>query len=119
MGDRLKAGAAAAYDGLKDSHDDWAAEQDRDVAQLPEREHLMPIMREVRMIGGAVVLIAIVTLVVNEVLTVDSIANSNGPFSGVIDSLNSTGVAAMTLLVVGLIVVAARAIMGYMGGGGF
>lgn len=79
----------------------------------------MGIMREVQIIGGAVIMIAIVVLVVNEVLTVDAINNSSGPFSGVITSLEGTGVAAMTLLVVGLLVLAARAIMRNFGGGGF
>jgi hypothetical protein len=79
----------------------------------------MAIMQQIRMVGGAVILIAIVVLVVNEVLTVNAINNSSGPFAGVIDQLNTTGVAAMGLLVVGLVVAAARAIMGFMGGGGF
>jgi hypothetical protein len=82
------------------------------------RQHqTLPIMQAVRMIGGAVVGIAVIVLVVNQVLTIGAIENSTGPFSGVIDSLESTGVAAMVLLVVGLVVVAAQQIMGFMGGG--
>jgi uncharacterized membrane protein len=77
----------------------------------------LPIMQAVRMIGGAVVGIAVIVLVVNEVLTIDAVDNSSGPFAGVISSLETTGVAAMTLLVVGLVVVAAQQIMGFMGGG--
>jgi hypothetical protein len=73
----------------------------------------MGIMREVQLIGGAVIMIAVIVIVVNEVLTVDAVANSDGPFSGVITSLETTGVAAMTLLVVGLLVVAAMALMRY------
>lgn len=76
----------------------------------------MSVMDAVKMVGGAVIGIAVVTLVVNEVLTVDSINNSTGPFSGVIDSLETTGVAAMTLLVIGLLVVSASFIMRYMEG---
>lgn len=72
------------------------------------------IMDMVRMIGGAVVLIAIVVVVVNSVLTTDAIANSTGPFDGVIDDLETTGVAAMGLLVVGLLVAAGAAIMRIM-----
>lgn len=75
----------------------------------------LPIMQAVRMIGGAVVGIAVIVLVVNEVLTISAVENSTGPFGGVIDSLESTGVAAMTLLVVGLVVVAAQQIIGFMG----
>ena len=80
-------------------------------------EQTLPVMQAVRMIGGAVVGIAVIVLVVNEVLTIGAVSNSTGPFSGVIDSLETTGVAAMTLLVVGLVVVAAQQIMSYMGGG--
>jgi len=80
-------------------------------------EQTLPVMGAVRMIGGAVVGIAVIVLVVNEVLTIGAVSNSTGPFSGVIDSLETTGVAAMTLLVVGLVVVAAQQIMSYMGGG--
>lgn len=80
-------------------------------------EQNLPVMQAVRMIGGAVVGIAVIVLVVNEVLTIGAISNSTGPFAGVIDSLETTGVAAMTLLVVGLVVVAAQQIMSYMGGG--
>lgn len=77
----------------------------------------LPIMREVQMIGGAVITIAVIVIVVNEVLTVDAVANSTGPFSGVIDSIETTGVAAMTLLVVGLLVAAAAALMNFFRGG--
>jgi len=80
-------------------------------------EQTLPVMGAVRMIGGAVVGIAVIVLVVNEVLTIGAVSNSTGPFAGVIDSLETTGVAAMTLLVVGLVVVAAQQIMSYMGGG--
>jgi hypothetical protein len=86
-------------------------------AANPDLDAELPIMGQVRMIGGAVVGIAVITLVVNEVLTIDSINNSSGPFTGVIDSLETTGVAAMTLLVVGLVVAAAGAIMSFMGRG--
>jgi predicted DNA repair protein MutK len=75
----------------------------------------MGVLEAVKMVGGAVIGIAVTTLVVNEVLTVDSIANSTGPFTGVIDSITTTGVAAMTLLVIGLLVVSASYIMRYMG----
>jgi len=73
------------------------------------------MMSAVRMIGGAVITIAIVVVVVNEVLTTDAVSTSNGPFAGVITSLESTGVAAMTLLVVGLLVAAASVLLGLFG----
>lgn len=75
------------------------------------------MMRTVQMIGGAVIGIAVVTIVVNEVLTTSAVNNSTGPFSGVISSLETTGVAAMSLLVIGLLVAAASKLMGFFGGG--
>jgi hypothetical protein len=110
----LLAGYDAAYSFVEKYAPEYA-----EAAPEPKAADELAIMQQIRMIGGAVILIAIVVLVVNEVLTVNAINNSSGPFSGVLDSLNTTGVAAMSLLVVGLVVAAARAIMGFMGGGGF
>lgn len=76
----------------------------------------MEFMRAIQVIGGAVITIAIVALVANEVLTLDAIANSSGPFSGVPDQLGDTGVAAITLLIIGLVVLAANRIMSLFGG---
>ena len=73
------------------------------------------IMGEVRLIGAGLVMMLIVTLVLTEVY--DAVNISEGPFSGVESSLESTGVAALTLLVVGFLVIAASAIMRYFGGG--
>jgi hypothetical protein len=77
------------------------------------------IMRVVRTLGGAMIGIAILVVVLNEVFSLDQIANSSGTFSGVIDSLSSTGSAALGLLVIGLLVLAANQVMGFFGGGGF
>lgn len=77
----------------------------------------MAIMDAVRMIGGAVIGIAVIVIVVNEVLTTSAVNNSSGPFSGVINSLETTGVSAMVLLVVGLLVAAASKLMSFFGGG--
>ena len=76
------------------------------------------IMGVVRVIGGAMIGIAVLVVVLNEIFSIESIANSSGAFSGIIDSLESTGVAAMSLLVVGLLVAAANRVMGFFGGGG-
>jgi hypothetical protein len=57
----------------------------------------------------------IITLVLTEVYNAVSI--SSGPFSEVVTTLESTGVAALTLLVVGFLVVAASAIMRFFGTG--
>jgi predicted DNA repair protein MutK len=75
------------------------------------------IMQTVQMIGGAVIGIAIITIVVNAVLTTDAVNASTGPFSGVIGSLETTGVSAMTLLVIGLLVAAASQLMSFFRGG--
>jgi len=77
------------------------------------------IMRAVRVIGGALIAIAMITVVLSEVFALDAVNVSSGPFSGVYDTLTTTGPAALTLLVVGLIVLAANNIMGLFGGGGF
>lgn len=77
------------------------------------------MMQAVRLIGGSMIGIAILVVVLNEVFAIDSIANTNGSFSGVIDSLESTGGAALGLLVIGLLVVGANRIMSFFGGGGF
>lgn len=77
------------------------------------------IMNTVRVLGGAMIGIAILVVVLNEVFSLDAIANSSGNFSTVIDSLQSTGGAALGLLVIGLLVLAANRVMGFFGGGGF
>jgi len=77
------------------------------------------IMKTVRVIGGAMIGIAVLVVVLNEVFSLDAIANSNGNFSGVIDSLESTGAAALGLLVIGLLVLGANRVMQFFGGGGF
>lgn len=74
------------------------------------------ILSEVRMIGGGLVLVLVITLVLTEVYNAITI-DSSSPFYDVVTSLESTGVAAMTLLVVGFLVIAASAIMRYFGGG--
>lgn len=91
----------------------------RNVARRKAEQTLdnMPIVPEVRMIGGALITIVLIGIVLNEVVTTTAINNSSGPFSQVINDAESTGVAAMGLLVIGLIVVAANAILGRFGGG--
>ena len=77
------------------------------------------IMGVVRVLGGAMIGIAVLVVVLNEVFSLDAINDSNGSFTGVIDSLKSTGGAALGLLVIGLLVLAANRVMGFFGGGGF
>jgi uncharacterized membrane protein len=77
------------------------------------------MMGVVRAIGGAMIGLAILVVVLNEVFSLETINGSTGAFSGVITSLETTGSAALGLLVIGLLVVAANRIMGFFGGGGF
>jgi len=76
------------------------------------------IMQQVRLIAGAMIGISVLVIVLNEVFALDAIANGSGEFSGVLDSLKNTGGAALGLLVIGLLVVAANAIMSFFGRGG-
>jgi hypothetical protein len=89
---------------LNDFEDEWAQAS---------------IMQQVRLIAGAMIGISVLVIVLNEVFSLSQVSNSSGPFSGVIDSLESTGGAALGLLVVGLLVVAANAVMSFFGRGGF
>ena len=79
------------------------------------RSHDRAVMNEVRMIGGALVAIIIVALVLTEVY--NAVEVDEGPFSEIVTAAESTGVAAITLLIVGLLVLAASVIMRFMGGG--
>ena len=89
-------------------------------ATLPEGDRA--VMNEVRMIGGALVGIVIIALVLTEVYNAvefetDADGNYTGPFGDIVAAAETTGVAAITLLVVGLLVLAASVIMRFMGGG--
>lgn len=78
----------------------------------------MGIMGEVRLVGGAIVTLLILALVLNEIYAAVNINNSS-PYHDIVDDLETTGVAALTLLIVGLLVVAASAIMRVMSASGF
>jgi len=77
------------------------------------------IMGTVRVVGGAMIGIAVLVVVLNEVFTLEAVANSSGAFSGVLDSLQTTGGAALGLLVIGLLVLGANRVMGFFGNNGF
>lgn len=77
------------------------------------------IMAVVRMVASGMIGIAVLVIVLNEVFAIDAIANGTGQFSTVIDSLETTGAAALGLLVIGLLVLAANRVMSFFGGGGF
>ena len=89
----------------------------RDQASLIANEATQDraIMNEVRMIGGALVAIVIIALVLTEVYDAVEIEETS-PFHGIVEAAETTGVAAITLLVVGLLVLSASVIMRFMGG---
>jgi hypothetical protein len=109
FGDML---GAEAFDRQKNK-----AERKVEDFELEGFEDFMPIIKQTQLIGGAMITIAIIGIVLNEFLTLDMIANGSGPMAGVFTSLENVGVAALTLLVIGLLVVAANGIMGFFGGG--
>jgi uncharacterized integral membrane protein len=76
------------------------------------------ILQEARMIGGALIMLLIITLVLTEVYAAINIDN-NSTWYPIVESLETTGVSAVVLLVVGLLVISATAIMRFFGGGGF
>ena len=76
------------------------------------------IMRTVRTVGGAMIGISVLVVVLNEVFSLDAIANSTGEFGGVIDQLTSIGGATLGLLVIGILVLGANRVMSFFGGGG-
>lgn len=74
------------------------------------------IANTVRALGGAMIITLLVAVVLNEVF--QSVNVGSGPFSSIGTDLQTTGVAAVSLLIVGFIVLAANRIMGIFGGGG-
>ena len=87
-------------------------DQLREFAQNDDRA----IMGEVRMVGGALVAVVIIALVLTEVYSAIDIEETS-PWYDIVTAAETTGVAAITLLVVGLLVLAASVIMRFMGGG--
>jgi hypothetical protein len=78
----------------------------------------MMISAVVQKVGGAMITIALVGVVVNQVLTTSVVNNSSGPLN-VVNQLGTTGQAAMGFLILALLVLAAKVIMNIMGDGGF
>ncbi|KDE56691.1 hypothetical protein EL22_25310 [Halostagnicola sp. A56] len=81
-------------------------------------------MAEVRMIGGALVMILLIVYILNEVYNsiqfeTDTDGNYTGPFGSIVGDLETIGVAALGLLVLALLVIAAQAIMRFFGSSGF
>lgn len=74
------------------------------------------IIRTVRLVGGGMIVTLLTAVVLNEVFGAVSVGS--GPFSQIGTDLQTTGVAAMGLLIVGFIVIAANRLMGIFGGSG-
>ena len=78
----------------------------------------MSVMGAIRVVGGALIMLGIILVVLNEVYTLETIANSTGPFSDQITAAQNTGGSALGLLIIGLLAAAGSRIMGMFGGGG-
>jgi len=107
-------------ESLRDKIERHKSTAEGTVASLADDDRA--ILGEVRVIAGAMVMLLVITLVLTEVYNAvnfetDTEGNYTGPFGDVVSTLETTGVAALTLLVVGLLVVAASAIMRYFGSG--
>ena len=94
------------------------------VSELKKRSDMShaQIMGTVRLIGGAMIGIAVLALVLTEIFqleqfSTDTDGNYDGPFGSVLESLTTTGPAALGLLVIGLLIAAASRVMGFFGGG--
>lgn len=75
------------------------------------------MMRTVRVVGSALIGIAVLVVVLNEVFSLEAIAGTEGEFSDVTDQLTSIGGAALGLMVIGILVLAANRVMGFFGSG--
>jgi hypothetical protein len=108
--------AASAMQGAQE----WADNVDAQTRGLREGleaklNDRLGMVRTARLIGGAMVTILLIAVVLNEVFQAVSVGD--GPFSEIGNDLETTGVAAVSLLVVGLIVVAANRLMNIFGSG--
>jgi len=68
-------------------------------------------------IAGGVMAIAIVAIVLNELFTLQIVNNTSGPFSGLMDTVESVGTGALTLVVLGFLAAAGGAAISMFRGG--
>ena len=105
---------------------DWAddvAGRSHTQAQIVVHDR-MPIMGETRLIGGALVFLLLIAFVLTEIFQAvdfetDAEGDYTGPFGSIAEDLETIGPVALSLLVLGLLVVAAAAIMRFFGHSGF
>jgi len=115
-GESFDTTASPDVGGYDSTHEAGAAGVEWLNEATPDR---LDMMETVRVLGGSMIGIAILVVVLNEVFSLNQISNSSGPFASVIESLQTTGGAALGLLVIGLLVLGANRVMGFFGGGGF
>lgn len=65
-------------------------------------------------IGKGLMTVALVVIVLNELFTLSIVNNTTGPFGDLIDTVENLGVAALTLVVIGFIVLGAAVAIGFM-----
>jgi len=65
-------------------------------------------------IGAGLMTVALVVIVLNQLFTLDIIANTSGPFSSTIDTIENIGGGALTIVVVGFLVLAGAVAMSFM-----
>jgi hypothetical protein len=64
--------------------------------------------------AAVIVTVAVLVPVINQILTTDVIGNSTGPFSPLVDQVGNIGVAAFSLMLVGLLALAGAFVLGYV-----
>jgi hypothetical protein len=57
----------------------------------------------VEMIGGGIITVVVVAIVLNQLFTLSIVNQTSGPFSGILQSTENIGGAALTLVVVGFL----------------
>jgi len=67
-----------------------------------------------KQIGSGLMTIALVVIVLNQLFTLSIIANSTGPFSDVISTVENIGGAALTLTTLAFLVLAGAVAMSFM-----
>ena len=120
VSDSLRDAAAGARDRAETAVETAEGVMDHQVDEM--RRDDRGIIDSIRLVAGGLIMVLVLALVLTEVhqaveFETDADGNYTGPFGGVVDTLEGTGVAALTLLVVGFLVVAAGAIMRFFGAG--
>lgn len=65
-------------------------------------------------IGKGLMTVALVVIVLNQLFTLEIINNTSGPFAGLITTVENLGTAALTLVVLGFIILGAAVAMSFM-----